>query len=232
MVKSSWMMKGNKAKEALEKEEVAAEQRKKESGRMYRFWLPENGSTSITFLDGNLDEDGVLDTLMYYEHNVFMNGNWKNWFACTKEIAPCPICEGGDSPSLVGVFTIIDHSEWTGKNGQLHKDERKLFVAKRQILKQLQMIAAKRGGLAGCTFDVMRTGDKSPGCGNVFDFTEKRTLKEIASIYKEAAEGPADYEDQLPYYPPDDLRKMGFGSQVIGSEKGIAGGKVDYTKEL
>jgi hypothetical protein len=46
---------------------------------------------------------------MFYEHRVRLNGEWENYI-CTAEAdqsQPCPICEGGDRPSLVGVMTVI-----------------------------------------------------------------------------------------------------------------------------
>ena len=46
--------------------------------------------------------------------------------------------------------------------GKVIKNTRKLFIAKNQTIKMLTKLAAKRGGLQGCTFDVARTGDKEP----------------------------------------------------------------------
>lgn len=229
----SWMKKGKEAQKALQKEEEVAKAKDEEKGKLFRFWMPKDTQTSITFLDGVLDDEGALDILLYYEHNVYMNNSWKNWFVCTAEDEPCPICEGGErSSSLVGALTIIDHTEWTGNNNKLHRDERKLFVAKRDTINALQMLATKRGGLAGCTFDVARTGDKSPGCGNVFDFTEKRSLAELAKIYKEVANGPADYGKEITYRDAATLRKLGFGAQPIGAESGGGGEKGDYSNDL
>ncbi|NOQ30168.1 MAG: hypothetical protein GQ570_03500 [Helicobacteraceae bacterium] len=232
--KPSWMKKGAEAKDALVKEEAQVEQRQSEQNKLFRFWMPNNSQTAITFLDGDLDGDGVLDSLLFNEHNVFMNGNWRNWFVCTKDEEPCPICEGGSNPALVGVFTIIDHTEWTGKgaNGKLHKDERKLFVAKRNTLKQLQMIAAKRGGLAGCTFDVMRSGDNSPGCGSVFDFTEKLDMPTVIKQYPDAKDGVADYGHEISYKTADELRALGFGSMPIGTEPPTQDQATNYDGDL
>jgi len=218
-----FMKKGKEAQKEIEKQDALAAQ--KSSDTVFRFWLPVGGETAITFLDGDLDEDGLLDVGMYYEHQVYMNGDWRNWFVCTADEEPCPICEGGDKPSLVGAFTVIDHSEYESK-GKHYKDQVRLFVAKRDTVKKLQKIATKRGGLAGCRFDVSRTGDKSPNVGDMFDFTDKRPLSEVLEQYN--VDGPLDYEKHIIYRPAADLRKLGFGTVPVGAESNIP----NYEDEL
>jgi hypothetical protein len=212
----SFLKKGKAAHAALEKAEAQAEAAAK--NRAFRFWLPDKGQTSITFLDGDLDADGMLDIPMYYEHQVFMNGHYRNWFACVAEDEPCPICEGGDTPMLVGCLTVIDHSEFKDKQGKVRKDEKRLFVAKRKTIQQLQLIAAKRGGLTGCLFDVARTGDKEANVGNMFDFTEKVAPAQLKKKYKENAE-PFEYEEVIPHPSAKELRALGFGTTGVGGEQ-------------
>lgn len=215
----SFLKKGKAAQEAMAKEEHKAEQKSK--GQVLRFWLPKDKSNEITFLDGDL-KDGMLDIPFYYEHQVNMNGSWNNHFICTQDEEPCPVCEGGHSPSYVGVFTIIDHSEYVSKkDGKTYSNQIRLLVAKRDSIKQLQKLAEKRGGLRGCKFDVSRTGDKSPAIGNMFDFTEKLTHDQLVKLYKEKA-APLNYEELLTnmYMPAKELRKLGFGSMStpVGGE--------------
>lgn len=232
--KPGWAKKGAAAQTAMKNADAADQARQAEMGKLRRFYLPNEKQTTITFLDGSLDADGIMDNLVYYEHNLNLNGHWRNWFVCTVDSEPCPLCESGDSKAaLVGAFTVIDHSEWTDNKGNLHKDERRLFIAKRGTLKQLQMIATKRGGLEGCTFDVMRTGDKSPAVGNVFDFTSKTTLAALAGVFPEAAKGAADYGKEITYKDAAQLRAEGFGTAVIGAETGGAmGNTADYNGQL
>lgn len=224
----SFMKKGKAAQETMAKEEHKAEQKAK--GTVMRFWLPKDKDGCITFLDGDL-KDGMLDIPFYYEHQVNMNGSWNNHFICTQDEEPCPVCEGGHSPSYVGVFTVIDHSEYVSKkDGKTYKDQVRLLVAKRDSIKTLQKLAEKRGGLRGCKFDVSRTGDKSPSIGNVFDFTEKLTNGQLSAAYKvKGTDGkvydksqPLNYEELLTgmYMPAKELRKLGFGSMStpVGGE--------------
>jgi len=202
----NFLKKGSEAKKALAQEEAKAEEKKK--GTFYRFYLPAGKESQVTFLDGNLDEDGMLDIPMFYEHNLFQNGNWRNWYVCTADKEPCPICEGGDNPYLAGAMTVIDHSEYESK-GKTYKNQVRLFIAKRNTIRQLQKIATKRGGLAGCTFDVARVGDKAPAVGDMYEFVEKSPILAIKKKFK--VEGPINYAEVLHYRTADELRELGLG---------------------
>jgi RNA polymerase subunit RPABC4/transcription elongation factor Spt4 len=225
-----FIKRGAQAQAIADQEEKKAELRGKDN--VFRFYLPKEKSCEITFLDGNL-KDGILDIPFYHEHQVNMNGSWQNWFICTQDEEPCPICDGGTSASYVGILTVIDHSEYTSKkDNKVHKDGVKLFVAKRDTIKLLQKYAAKRGGLRGCRFEVSRTGDKSASVGSSFDFTEKMTESQLVASY--GSKDPkvpdrskaVDYEKHLGgmYQPASELRKLGFGEMQapIGSESGGA----------
>ena len=216
--------------EALTKQANAeTERRRSESGNtVFRYWMPDGAEQRITFLDGELSEAGLLDVPRYWEHNLQINGSWKNWFPCVKDEEPCPLCEI-KPPSLVYVFTIIDHREWEDKKDRVHQHERKLYVCKGDTYKRLSKQAAKHGGLAGCTFDVSRLGDNAENVGNDFDFVEKLSLKKLAKKYGMEKEGktennkvaqPYDYDEVIKYYTADELRDMGLGSgsAPVGSE--------------
>jgi hypothetical protein len=215
-----FIKRGTAATAAIVKEEKRVEQK---MNQLYGFWMKPNSDTSITFVDGNLDGE-VLDIPFIYQHHLNMNGKWGNFFICTQEVEPCPICEGGNTPSFVGVLTIIDHTEFQSKrDGLMKKDQIRLFYAKRDTIKQLQKLAAKRGGLAGCTFEVSRTGDKSPSTGNQFDFVDKKTPAQMKAVFGDKANQP-DYDKILAgmFISAKDLRKMGFGSMApVGAENSV-----------
>lgn len=213
---SGWAKSGTAAMAEMEKNDKEVALAQEQNKRMWRFWLPDGEEGSITFVDGNLTADNGLDFFVYYEHNLMLNGKWGNTFVCTKDIEPCPICAAQDRPSFVGAFTVIDHREYKGKEGKVYKDMPKLFIAKKETIKQLQMLGVKRGGLAGCTFDVARTGDKSPSVGSMFDFTSKTPIAELQEKYsrKNPETGKvetyfvaADYEREVAYKTADELRE-------------------------
>ena len=237
----SWMKKGTDAKAALAKEEAKAEERKAEQGKLWRYWIKPDTEGQITFLDGGLDTANDLDIMLFYEHRVRVNGEWEN-FVCTAEAdqsTPCPICEGGDRHSLVGVMTIIDHTPHViqkGPNaGKTIQNTRKLFVAKRHTLDLLRKLAVKRGGLAGCTFDVIRGNDKTPSVGETFDFVQKfKTLGEIAEKYNLKPEDVAvgNYSEEIRYRTPEELITLGAGKAVAQNGGGSKAASKSLSDEL
>lgn len=219
----SYLKKGAKAKKEVSKAEAQAELQKQDN--QYRFWLKEDTEAKITFLDGGLLDDGTIDAVVYHEHNMQMAGRWGNHFVCIKEFEPCPLCEsaeedGKGKAAFVAAFTIIDHRVYKDKDGKKHKDQLRLFVCKLDTYKLLQKIATKREGLAGCTFDVSRTGDKSPNVGNMFDFISKKSVSLVLKKYKVKI---LDYEQVIPYKDAEELTNLGFGE---GSSKADA--QYDY----
>ena len=228
-----WMKRGVDAKKAMQHEDAKAEERKAEAGKLWRFFVTPEKAGLVTFLDGSLDAEGMLDIQVFYEHRVRINGEWNN-FVCTAEIdqsQPCPLCEKGDKPAFVGVMTVLDHSEHKIKNGpnagKTITNTRKLFVAKRTTIKLLTTIAKKRGGLAGCTFEVTRSGEKTPAVGEHFDFTAKYSkLSEIADKFGLKLEDvqPANYEEEVRYRTVAELIELGVGKAQsgVGYEKGAS----------
>lgn len=219
------MKTGEAAREAVQHEEAKAELAKEAANRMFDFWLPEDEERIVTFLDGTLDSDGMLDILMYYQHQIQVGGKWQT-FICTQDSeGVCCLCDRGDSNrSLIGAFTVIDHTPHTiqkGPNsGKIIANTRKLFKAKKGSLALLTKLAQKKGGgtLVGVTVEITRTGDKSPSVGSAFDFQEKLDGAELAEKYglKEEDIQPADYEKELGYRTNDELVELGLGTAPKG----------------
>ena len=235
----TWLSKGKQSAEIAKKEEAAAEMRKAQQGKMFRFWMKEGEEARITFVDGVLT-NGVLLPPRFYEHNLMMNGKVQT-FVCPEQSNPdggdkCPLCESGDRPALVSLFTIIDHRSFKGADGKVYKDTPKLLVAKPQAMEYLQKRADKFGGLAGVTFDVSRTGDKSASIGNTYDFvSQEQDLEVLRKKYtrtfkdekgKEVTKSvfvPANYEEEIVFHTGDELRQMGYGKP--GVTGGVSGFK-------
>jgi len=257
----SWIKTGAQSVSAAKQDEVEAQARKDGAGKMFRFWLKEKEEAKITFVDGDLQktEGGtVLAPPRYYEHTVNLGGKWTN-FVCPEKTSPeagdkCPLCSAGDRSTLVALFTIIDHRSYTGKNDKVYVDQARLLVAKPITMEMLTKIALKRGGLAGCTFDVSRMGDNSASVGSMFDFLEKNPIETLQQEYVHEVEEKGvkkmvsyfvapDYEQEVVYRTGEELQAMGLGKAVIttmnpGGGKGkemFPGGaksKSDYSKEL
>lgn len=209
------------------------------SNTVFRFWMPPEAEQQITFLDGEVDATGRLDVPTYWEHNLLLGGSWKNWFPCTKDQEPCPICET-KQPSLVYMFTIIDHRQWAEKKdtSKVHEHERKLYVCKGDTYKRLSKLALKRGGLTGLTVDVSRIGDNAENVGSDFDFCEKRSFKELRKIYgmKKTGENKDskvcaayDYDEVMKYHTAEQLRALGLGEG--GGEPPVGAGDADEVRK-
>lgn len=231
----SWMKTGKSAQELMAEEEQKQTEKQEQNNRMRRFYMKEGETARLTFLDGRLNEDGVLDIPMFREHQLYLNNSWNNFITCTDDQEPCPVCEGGNESKLVGVLTVIDHRSYTSaSNGKTYKDQRKLYVIKRNTFKLLQTRAAKQGGLAGCTFDVTRTGPKEASVGNDFDFVEKRGKSQLITAYPTLKDElhAANYVEEFPYYTAAELREAGFGGAApVGAEKAPTE-TPDYSDEL
>lgn len=229
----SWLKKGEDSEKVAKQAAAEAEARKAEMGAMFRFFVQKDEDARITFVDGELSDQGFLLPPRFYEHTLYHAGKWTN-FVCPEKTNPelgqkCPICEAGDYASLVALFTVIDHRSYKSPTtGKTYQDTPKIFAAKSQTFEILNKMAIKRGGLAGCTFDVSRTGDKSAAVGNVFDFVEKNALKDLQGKWtrtyknaqgKEIVEDsfkPADYEKEIVWRDADELRALGFGKPGVG----------------
>lgn len=221
----SWMLRGKAAHEAYARDAAEQEVRREAQRRLHRFRIDVNEPARITFLDGALDEDGLLAVPSLYEHAVQLAGRWATFVCVGGGPEPCPICDSGRPPALVAAFTVIDHRPYTIRRGPragtVVVDQRKLFVAKKGTLARLQLKASTLGseGLAGATLAVTRldSGDGlSPGVGTEFEFLDRTPLDVLAERY--GAEGvPADYEQEFPYLPASRLIALGLGRAPVAA---------------
>ncbi len=196
------MFSGREAADEMNREETRTKNRMNSA---WRFFIPkEGGERRITFLDGALNSDDMLDIPMFYEHGYISFGKDKLDVRCTKKNEPCPLCEF-DEPAYVGIFTVLEWVPWESKDGSKKGDyTRKLYVAKLQTLKKLQQKALKYradkdllGGLSGVTFDVTRTGPRDSRVGSDFEFVGHSSPEEIrAKVDKPEHAQPIAYADE------------------------------------
>lgn len=232
-------MRGAAAKKEFDQADRRDTERRERAGSRFRFYIPHAPKADardrtlerkVLFLDGNLDSDGLLDIPYFYEHRVPHDGSWAN-FRCTKAQEACPICEAGNEPSYCGVLSCLEiHKEtarYTDRNGKVHNYATRLFVAKLQTIKKLNQKAVKYGGLAGCIFDVTRSGKRDASVGSDFEFCEKIDLTDQAFLKEledQAHAQPADYETEpeLTYMTARELAEAGIGKAVpvVGARAG------------
>ena len=147
------------------------------SNQPRRLWMPKESSKKVIFLDDN--------PFRFYEHQLYLNGSWQNWFTCLKQgetSRECPLCKMDDNPYYVGMYTIVDMSEYFDKKGNQHKNELRIFAAKIDTMKLLKLKKERMGSLVGCKFEISRVGEKSPSVGNNFEYVEKLTMEQVDEL--------------------------------------------------
>lgn len=156
--------------EGYDKEEAEKEQSSRSSGLPRRLWLPPEKGAEITFLTDK--------PLKIREHNLKLDGHWRNWHTCNRQKS-CPLCRSNNTPYLAYMWLIIDHSVWNDRDGNEHKDEPRLFVAKARIAARYDRMREKKDGLRGCRVEIYRTDSDSANVGNEIEFMEKYDEKDL-----------------------------------------------------
>lgn len=209
---------GAEAAQAAQK--AAAEQ----ANFVNRFWMPAdpNKTVRVTFLDGDIDPatGELAPNPSRYEHNVQMNGNWRNWFNCVAEDQPCPICLRGNDykPSYVTYFTVMNHTPYhSKKHSKEIVNNKYLYACKVATLKQLGFIAKQQTTLKGLTIDIARLDQLSASVGSMFnvvsnhktgngpsfvDVCHGQVMKDLAAI---------DYGKVLKFHTAEELAQI-FGN--------------------
>lgn len=185
----------------------------------WRFFLKVGQTSRIVFLDdftrtravelpgsGEVVKQPIVP-FCFNEHNLTVDGDWKNWFTCVAKITPpCPICSEGFYKYYIGMYTVL--ASYEDEHG-VEKWSKKLFAAKidgieRIRLKQAQY--AKDGRLADrqfqhCMFHVSRAGERSVVTGDDLEFIKKMTRDEVSALLPQPQQGqepitidPYDYE--------------------------------------
>lgn len=229
--KSSSFLKTGKA--AMEAFHQAEQQAEAAANGLFRFFIKKDNlgvPHRIVFLDGDIGDDGMFVNPMFWEYTVYQGGKWQNFVKPNDEEGPDPIAADGNRPALVQAFTIINLTPYEKKDGTKVEAHKQLFVCKRNNMKRLAQLAKKRGGLAGCVFEVTRTNEKAENTGDTFDFEIKMSPAELAKEFGKDLAAPAQYEEVITYRSVEELKKLGFGA----GQASIKAGDVneDYSEQL
>ncbi|AUR96012.1 hypothetical protein NVP1215B_094 [Vibrio phage 1.215.B._10N.222.54.F7] len=219
---TSFLKRGNDAREALLSQEKEIEKVQEIRGSFRNFFLRAGSQATITFLDGGLDKDGLLDMPLMYLHSVYHAGMGNNGerinLVCTQDTeGDCPIC-AYDKAQLVGCLTVIEHTKYQSADGEV-VNPRRLFLPKRQTMRELQEAATELDGLRGYQFKVRRHGKKSPIVGDELELVAERIPEEtLTKVFDACSSSKAiDYETELNYFSNEDLHRLGI---VEGVSKG------------
>jgi hypothetical protein len=164
-----------------------------------RYYMKKDTSRKLIFLDAK--------PRVIFEHNPKIGKSWNNNCTCLKMIADsCSLCAAGNDSYKISMFTVIDTSEWTDKDGKKQSFTKRLYAAKKSTFEKLVRRNEKleKDGLSlrGAVYTVSRgTDETSPNVGEDFDFEEhlnEDKLKELeVKLGKEGLTTPLDYNTLL-----------------------------------
>jgi len=195
--------------------------------QLWPFWIPVGEERDVTFLDGDVvTEDGIelFDVPFYLQHTVQTGTTWLSFQCPKRKHGDCPACNSGIKGTYVCVFTIINHTSIVSKKDPsvVYENQKQLFIATSGTREELFMRAKKFGGsLKGQLVNIGRSKkDKAPRVGDVFTFMGKRSLAELKKVCgKEYNFSPANYDEDLFVYTPEQLLELGVGYKLSNSAK-------------
>lgn len=141
-----------------------------------RLWIPPGEQRELVFIDST--------PACIYEHNPRINNTFRNWMTCLQGIHDfCPACRdlGANTRYYCGYFTVVDCSKWKDRKGNDHQYEIMLLQAKLKTLKKFRRKKEERGSLAGCLYRATREDEKSPVCGDEFEFVREVDMGKMLS---------------------------------------------------
>jgi hypothetical protein len=212
--KASWFQTGKAGEKRSAQVDAEAQARRERTGPM-RFYLKPGESAKVTFLDN--------PQFFLSEHNLKIGNSYYNFFTCLSDFDTCPICESGDSPSYIVVGTIINHKPWEDRDGNEHKNQKMLFVAKGRARQRiLKRIEQNDGDLKYCVLEMTRgTGQTECATGEDFAFLKRLTAAQVKKLNTEGEDDwlkAVDYEKVFEPKDPDELRKIVGGAAPVGAD--------------
>lgn len=228
----SWYTKG------CSEEDLKKAEKEQSSGGAQRLWMPPGETKRVVMLD---DEPFCV-----WEHNPKINGQYKdNWFTCRKGMdGGCPMCESRMGRYYVGFITVLDVKGWVSTKGKnkgevIGKNRRMLLPLKTKSLKRFNILKKNKVSLVGAMFDLTRSGEDAPACGDMFDFVEMVDLDKAQEYwYKSKLENdklkqpePFNYLELMKPLSRPELARIGSGASSSGGSGSGSKGDEEFTGE-
>lgn len=88
------------------------------------------------------------EPLNFRQHNLHIDGKWPK-YTCRQGLeGGCPLCKAGDNPRFVGAYVVFDYRD----------NKVKIYIQGIRVLKVLDRLHAREGGLMGQDFEISRSG--------------------------------------------------------------------------
>jgi hypothetical protein len=215
--KPSWLLSGDAAQKVAKEHKDAADERKADRDKSWRFYMKPEASARIFFLNGDLVTEGLqkgsFDVEFVEEHAVKPHGSKvPKFYVCVSRTETCPLCESGNFAAFVGLFAIIDTTVFVNKEGKKFQNKKKILAAKGQSIKKLAKKAQIAGGsLAGVIMDVSRSDSRSATVGDEFEIVGTFPLealgKKVDPKNWEAVIAIPDWAHELTYLSAVEMRE-------------------------
>ncbi len=116
-----------------------------------------------------------------YEYNWHANGNWMNWATVPEDSDANDVFrEKGLNPRFVGMYTIINCTEWEDKQGKKHNFELQFLPAKEKTVELVRERKLSKDGLAGKMVKVKRfEGSKTLSAGDDYDVEKEVEMDKV-----------------------------------------------------
>jgi len=216
--KGSWFKKGDEGFNSKRSQDTAAKLRKEKG--ITRFFLKEGESAKVVFVD---------ETPFFCNvHQLKVGDSWRNFVTCTRDFAPCPVCNDGHKATYVAHLTCIDTREFDLKDGKKVKNRKVLYPAKGSTILKLEDLKKKYGGLKGLAFNIKRYTKDDPNCGSDL---EKLGKVDLSKLGKDATV-PYDYMKVLAPPTEEELAAVGIGSVIAGSTEDLGSTDADLNELL
>lgn len=223
MAKKKWYQTGEEGEQRAKQIDKETKARRDQSRGPRRFWLDSDSAAKVTFLD--------TPKFFFHEHNLKLEGKYFNFFTCIKDMDTCPICESGDRASYVVAGTILSHKEWEDNDGNKHKIQKQLFVAKgRARQKLLRQIEKREDDMAFCVYEHARgSSPTEANTGEDVEFIKRLKKKQVKGLVPKSVLGddetvdaflkPYEYGEQFKPMTAKQLREIVGGEDPVGSEE-------------
>ena len=140
------------------------------------------------------------------EHNLTVDGDWKNWYTCLKKIdPPCPICSASHRPYYVGMLSVL--AKWVDDDGNAHWGK-KIFAGKLNGIERIRRQLSKKGNLLYCKYEVARTGDRSEVTGDDYEFVERLTKEQVEALVEGQENVDVNPYDYIEMFAPKEKKEL------------------------
>lgn len=139
-----------------------------------RFFIKPGAEAMIAFLDGDNTQEEPIGNFKEHQYET-LDGKWPNYCTCVGGGRGCEFCLKGIKAYEAWPFSIIQIKPvWKDKEGKEHGNQKKLLIAKKEVMQRMLRHIQTRKGLVGTIWTCFRTNsNKSYTVGDDWQFERK-----------------------------------------------------------